>query len=227
MPKVKTNPHPVGTDEWKEWNTDYWVIERWKKAHPPPKKKSYYVRRPPRPPKPPKPPIEPKPTWKELVRKSRDLWNAAVDRLKEYGIHSWVLRNRAMVEQTDAIRGQAKKQYRYAGVSGAADVTGVLPDGRRLDVCCPLRREPRDDQKSFLRKINESGGVAFAIYSIAELDEQITKLGYEMREKDRDEDEKEVSIEEGECRPSTPEVPVGSASGSGEQPPQDAQCVPF
>lgn len=160
------------------------------------------------------------------MKRSRDLWNEAVIRLAEYGVQAWCLRNRVIVELADEAARKDKRIYEYAGIKGAADVTGIMPDGRRLEVCCPVRKEPSDHQAKFIRKINESGGIAFAIYSIAELDEQIQKLGYELREK-HDEDEKEATAEEGQRGPCTPDVPVEQPAGSGERTPQEDQRVTF
>jgi hypothetical protein len=225
LPKVLPNPHPVGTNQWKEFNTEQWVCERWKKAHPKKPKKKYYVRKGTPRGRPPKTKI-PVVSLKERMKRRRELAIVAAERLAEYGIHAWTLRNGFVLELYDDSRGKVKKEYEYAGIKGAAEVTGVLPDGRRLEVCCPVRKEPSVHQAKFIRKINESGGIAFAIWSVTELDAHIQKLGYELRE-NRDKDEKEASTEEGQCGPSAPDVPVEQPAGSGEQPPQDAQCVPF
>lgn len=58
------------------------------------------------------------------------------------------------------------------GYPGAGDITGVLPDGRRLEVECKSATGKQSaKQKAFQEKIETNNGVYILVRSVAELEE--------------------------------------------------------
>jgi hypothetical protein len=65
---------------------------------------------------------------------------------------------------------KGKSSYVRFGIKGAADITGILPDGRRLEIEC--KREggyQSDDQKAFEAMIRSNNGVYILAHSLDEL----------------------------------------------------------
>jgi len=63
------------------------------------------------------------------------------------------------------------------GPAGAADITGILPDGRRLEVEVKrLGNHPTDAQWRFLRAIETNRGIALVVYSAEQLDHELRRL---------------------------------------------------
>jgi len=60
---------------------------------------------------------------------------------------------------------------------GAADVTGILPDGRRLECEAKRRYEgtQSNDQKAFQRMVEARGGVYILFHSAVELRDKLKK----------------------------------------------------
>ena len=68
----------------------------------------------------------------------------------------------------------SKTRMFNTGIKGQADITGILEDGKRLEIECKRRGEgPTPDQKAFLNKMKENGGVAFVAYEIEDLEKQL------------------------------------------------------
>ena len=67
--------------------------------------------------------------------------------------------------------------YIQLAPSGAADLTGILPDGRRLE--CEAKRRyggiQSDDQKEFQQMIESRGGVYILFHSSTELSDKLKK----------------------------------------------------
>ena len=64
------------------------------------------------------------------------------------------------------------------GYPGAGDITGILPDGRRLEVeCKSLTGKQSEKQKKFQAKIKSNGGVYLLVRSQRDLEEQWAALG--------------------------------------------------
>ena len=60
---------------------------------------------------------------------------------------------------------------------GAADITGILPDGRRLEVECKLPgRKQSPSQREFEQLIADCGGVYLCVHSLDELMDQMGKV---------------------------------------------------
>lgn len=70
-----------------------------------------------------------------------------------------------------------KTSYVKFGLKGAADFTGILPDGRRIEVECKRpggRQSP--DQRAFQLMIERNGGVYLLVESLDEFVRKITEL---------------------------------------------------
>ena len=63
------------------------------------------------------------------------------------------------------------------GFPGCGDISGILPDGRRLEIECKSPTGNQSEkQKKFQQKIEANHGVYLLIRSVAELEEQWTRL---------------------------------------------------
>jgi hypothetical protein len=70
-----------------------------------------------------------------------------------------------------------KGGYTY-GKKGSADITGILPGGRRLEVECKAGRgRLSPEQADFLQMITEHGGFARCVYSVDELIDALRREG--------------------------------------------------
>jgi hypothetical protein len=93
-----------------------------------------------------------KPTETQLVK-------AILTYLKASGITAWRVNGVARV-------GRGGRPIR-SGPRGQADITGLLPDGRRLDIEVKLPgNQPTPEQWAFLLQMQRSGGVAFWVDSL-------------------------------------------------------------
>ena len=79
---------------------------------------------------------------------------------------------------TGAVRIAPDRWIRF-GLKGAADLIGVLPDGRFLavEVKAPHGRLS-PEQSAFLEKVRGLGGVAVVVRSFRELDAALRREGY-------------------------------------------------
>lgn len=65
-------------------------------------------------------------------------------------------------------------RYMRFGIKGAADITGMLRGGRRLEVECKADRGAvRDDQDVFLQAVSGGGGLGVVVRSVDELVEAL------------------------------------------------------
>lgn len=56
------------------------------------------------------------------------------------------------------------------GKKGSGDISGILPDGRRLEIECKSKGKAQsEDQKDFHAMIEKNGGVYILAYSIADV----------------------------------------------------------
>lgn len=88
-------------------------------------------------------------------------------------ILQWLKLNKiaAWRQNTGAMSGEhkGKKYFIKFGIPGAADITGIMPDGRRLEI--ETKREgcyQTDDQKAFEAMIRSNGGVYILAHSLDE-----------------------------------------------------------
>lgn len=64
------------------------------------------------------------------------------------------------------------------GKKGCADITGLLKDGRRIEVECKVGKNKQSpEQLDFQRIIEENNGVYLLVYSAQELLDKITAMG--------------------------------------------------
>jgi hypothetical protein len=61
------------------------------------------------------------------------------------------------------------------GVPGAADISGILVDGRRLEIECKVGTRQRPEQKNFERMILQFGGVYLLVHSVEEAVQGVEK----------------------------------------------------
>jgi len=76
-----------------------------------------------------------------------------------------------------SIESSGKQRYVKFGLKGSADFTGILPDGRRIEVECKRpggRQSP--DQKAFQLMIEQNNGVYLLVDSLESFIRQISEL---------------------------------------------------
>ena len=68
------------------------------------------------------------------------------------------------------------------GVPGQADLTGILPDGRRIEVEAKSPGgKQTEEQRSFQRMIERFGGVYVLARSVADVATALTQAGYDVQ----------------------------------------------
>jgi len=68
-----------------------------------------------------------------------------------------------------------------AGVPGQADLTGILPDGRRLEIEAKSDRgRQTEDQRNFQRMIERFGGVYVLARSVEDVERALQQAGYDV-----------------------------------------------
>jgi hypothetical protein len=84
--------------------------------------------------------------------------------LKLAGIFAWRQNNAPVYDRV-------KGCYRaHNGMPGISDIIGVLPDGRFLAVECKRKgRTATDEQKAFLSRVTELGGMAMTVSDVRQL----------------------------------------------------------
>jgi hypothetical protein len=74
---------------------------------------------------------------------------------------------------------RGKKRYVKYGFPGAADITGILPDGKRLEVECKVPgNSPSPQQRAFAAMIRAHGGVYVLAYELEDLQVALAELRY-------------------------------------------------
>jgi len=111
--------------------------------------------------------------------KEQDIKKQILDYLRYRGIFCWV-------NNVGALKKTYKNKTYYVtyGIKGQADITGILPDGRRLEIEVKTPEELEkikknkipnsklkhiNDQKKFLKLINMNNGIAFFASSVEEV----------------------------------------------------------
>ena len=66
-------------------------------------------------------------------------------------------------------------RFMHFGLKGSSDILGILPNGRFLAVECKRENGGRlsENQKEFLKKIEENNGIAICVTSVYELERQL------------------------------------------------------
>ncbi len=111
----------------------------------------------------------PKPKKKPKPKPETKIVGECLKLLKLRGIFAW--RN-----NTGGVYTKSGGFYRF-GMPGQADITGLLPDGRRLEV--EVKRpggKQTGIQKAFEKKIIASNGVYLLVYSASELNDKLVGL---------------------------------------------------
>ncbi len=94
---------------------------------------------------------------------------ACLDVLAAMGIKAW--------RQNSGFLKNDKGQLIRMGPAGAADITGVLPTGLRLEVECKQPgQQPTPEQWRWLREIEVNGGVALVVHSAVELKARLEQI---------------------------------------------------
>ena len=119
--------------------------------------------------------------------KEHDIQTQILEFLKLKGIVAWRSNTGASV-----FRNKGKNYFVRFGIPGQADITGILPDGRRLEIevktpeelekirsgkIPPSKRQHIAEQKLFLKIINENNGVAFFASSVEQLINKLKAYG--------------------------------------------------
>lgn len=102
------------------------------------------------------------------IRKPRetDLVKQCLDVLALRGVFAW-RQNQGGMKAT--YKGKSRF-LRFAGVDGISDIIGVLPGGKMLTVECKMPgNKPSPEQKGFIEKVRQHGGIAVVVYDVQEL----------------------------------------------------------
>lgn len=106
--------------------------------------------------------------------------------LKFSGIVAWRNNTGAMA----TVSRTGRTYFVRFGIRGQADITGLLPDGRRLEIEIKTpeemekirtgripqsKRKHIEEQKLFLRMINENNGVGFFASSVDDVREKLSE----------------------------------------------------
>ena len=98
--------------------------------------------------------------------KEQDLKKLVVEYLNRQGHYVWPT-NAGMAFFYDK---NGRRSVFRSGFKGLADVVGMINGGKFLAIELKVGyNKPSDDQKAFLWKVNEMGGVAFVAYSLEEV----------------------------------------------------------
>lgn len=81
-----------------------------------------------------------------------------------------------MWKQTTGVAKQGDRYIRF-GLKGSADITGILKDGRRIEIECKsgAARQSKD-QQSYQKMIEKFGGVYLVVRSVEDANNQLQKI---------------------------------------------------
>ena len=98
------------------------------------------------------------------------------DILRAFGTRRWMRLWRANV-----LAARMGNRFVRAGVPGQADLTGILPDGRRLEAeTKSATGRQTEDQRNFQRMIERFGGVYVLARSVEDVRRRLLEEGYEV-----------------------------------------------
>lgn len=138
----------------------------------------------------------------KMRRVKRSYVKDCLESLKKFGIMAWATKSTTFIAYLVENGEPNPTTFFHSGIVGQGDITGVLPDGRRLEIAClkPRQGNPGDRRMSFLNKINKLGGVGIYVNSVQHMDELLQELGYTKKE-GKTEDVGEEESGSGLCPP--------------------------
>jgi hypothetical protein len=86
---------------------------------------------------------------------------------------NWLKRHKIWARRMNVGKGSiGNSGFHTYGIIGSADITGLLPDGRRLEIECKAGRGGRlsVDQQKFGQDIRDNNGFCFVVHGIPELE---------------------------------------------------------
>ena len=99
------------------------------------------------------------------------------DIIREFGTKPWI----RLWRQNTGVARISQRVVRF-GVPGQADLTGILPDGRRLEIeVKSATGRQSQDQKNYQNLISKFNGVYILARSVKDVYEQLSKHGYDLR----------------------------------------------
>lgn len=99
--------------------------------------------------------------------KERDIQREIIKYLRIKQIFCW--KNNSV-----GIYVEKRKTYIPVGMKGISDIIGLLPTGQLFAIEVKVKnRYPNQNQKDFMQKINDSGGLAFVARSLDDVDKYI------------------------------------------------------
>lgn len=94
-----------------------------------------------------------------------DLVRACINYLHMKGIAAW----RQNTGATKTVY-KGKVSFTRFGVPGACDITGIMPDGRRLEIECKVgKNKPTKKQLQYMKTIQDNGGVVGVVWDLDDL----------------------------------------------------------
>lgn len=129
---------------------------------------------------------------KNFQPSEQEIKKAILSYLRLNGIVAWV--NNVGAVKIPFIEKRTKRlSFRFVkfGVKGQADITGILPDGRRLEIEVKTpaelkkikldkvpesKRKHIEEQKEFLAMINKNNGVGFFASSVEDVFENLSEF---------------------------------------------------
>lgn len=96
--------------------------------------------------------------------------NACLRWLKDHNIYAY--------RQNTGVAWFGDRPVRY-GTPGASDITGLMPDGRRLDIECKSARGTQSNlQIQFEQNIKQNNGIYLLVRSVDDLEKGLRTEGY-------------------------------------------------
>jgi len=110
----------------------------------------------------------------QFRQSEKQILKAVLEYSKSIGLKVW----RANTGAAQLKAKSGKSYYVHFGIAGQGDVTGILPDGRRLEIETKVPgRKQIPSQVAFQKMIEENNGIYLLIYSldqfIKEIDEYL------------------------------------------------------
>ena len=107
----------------------------------------------------------------QYVLSEQEIQNSILEWLHFVGIFAWRNNSAGIYDQRS---GAYRRKPKYA-INGVSDILGILPDGKffAIETKANRRKKASYDQKQFISKINEQGGIALVAWSIEQVEERL------------------------------------------------------